>query len=681
MSKLTKTEQYFLFLPILCVVLSLISIFGALTRSLSSDWLRILLILNVCAILLLLALLAVFIRRQIVSANSASEFEHQAYTDAMTQVKNRAAFQLITKKLIPSEYPKLTLIMADLNNLKQVNDTLGHTVGDKLICLLASYLEQAFGRMGHIYRWGGDEFMVMIEDRSPAEISAAQERFTTLIADHRKHGGFEISAAIGAASRMDPQNATLDVFELLRMADLAMYQYKTTQKAKSGTFQAATHHWLEQIDASTGIYSFSAFKTRLYDSLAFRSTQFPCIVNFDLNCFDGYNDIYGWDAGNQLLQKLTTLAMNLCGENGFCAHSEGDSFWVFADQPSLEALIQRITEETRNFQDQLDSLLVFPSFGIYCVNDHMAPVSDMCSRATVAKRSIKGRLNTLYNVYGSEDRQRRTDWLKLTSHMQRRLDAESMPLGYQPIYAADGESIIGAEAMARWQQADDAPAPIQELISIARASGLILALDWYILNKVCNFLRRQLDNGVRCVPVSVNFSEQHMEDADFTERLRRTVDHQQIPRQLIRVEIPALALEQHPDRAPALLRAMDEMGFSILIDDFAARPATLKALPTLAADAVKLDPAFMDFVELIDDHKDISTLFIEKCRANSLSVIANGIANEKQTEFLRKCGCEGLQGTLLSGFIAEEEFESMLQRSQQSIAKMPLPAKRNKKSF
>lgn len=663
---LNRITLYGLFLFFGFVFLTILAFYLIPERA--SGHLNYTLVLSLGIDVLLLFFYSALLKSHVAIASHASRFEHQAYTDAMTQVKNRAAFNLEIEHLDSQTCPRLTLFMVDLNNLKQVNDTLGHPTGDKLICDLVNCLEGAFGGLGNIYRYGGDEFVVIIKDASMEDVTRARERFDQLVLQHAQRGGCEISVAVGMSSRMDAQYDKLHVSELLHLADMAMYRLKARQKNAPATMPGMRHHWMEQIDAATGILTFTAFKARVYEALAAAENEFPCIVNFDLNFFDGYNNLFGWDAGNQLLQKLTAMAMNLCGKKGFCAHGDADSFWVFADAPDLETLTRRITDETKRFQNQLGDCLLFPSFGIYCINEFMSPVSDMCSRATSAKKTIKGHFDVLYAVYNAEEHLRRIDNMKLTSYMHKGLDSDEFTAFYQPKFSPDGKHLMGAEALVRWSRASGLSASPAEFTELFEQSGLILAMDWYMLEQTCIFLRRQLDNRKRCVPISTNFSRLHVYEEDCVDRMRRLVNSYHLPHNLIEIEFTETALVQNSKRMLHLISQLRQEDFIVTLDDFGNGLSSLGILNTLSVDVIKVDRALLWNSTSGDLDTSVLEFVLSLCRHLNIHTVVEGVETKAQFDMLGRSECDMLQGNFLAPAMSEADFETVLAEHQAELA-------------
>ena len=587
-------------------------------------------------------------------------FEYQAFTDAMTQVKNRAAFNVVMETLDVAAYPRLTLFMVDLNNLKIVNDTMGHPAGDKLICALVHYLKNSFQNLGKIYRYGGDEFVVIIEDSPLKEIHEAHQRFDEMIRQHSEEATYEISVAVGMASRQEPQNAMMHVSELLHLADMAMYHIKARQKSAFTGDQLPRYHWMGQIDSATGILTFPAFKARLYEALTTSENTFPCIVNFDLNFFDGYNNLFGWEAGNQLLQKLTAMAMSISGKKGFCAHGEADSFWVFTDVPNLDVLTRCIEKEAKHFQEILGDCRLFPSFGIYCCTDISTPVTVICSRANSAKKEIKGHFDTLYTVYDHETHLKRIDNMRLTSYMQKGLDSDEFIPYFQPKFSSDGRTLVGAEVLARWAQEPGTPTSPAEFTHFFETSGLILSLDWYMLDKACSFLRNQLDAGIKCVPISANFSRLHVFEENCVERIRTLLRKYDIPSNLIEIELTETTFVQSSDAFMAFVDALRAEGITVALDDFGSGLSSLGLLTKLTVDIIKIDRSLIKNSASGDMDSSILKFIISLCRHLNIRTVAEGAENEQQFEMVRNCGCDIIQGNYLCAALPEAEFEALL---------------------
>ena len=460
-------------------------------------------------------------------AGRAQMFQRQAYTDAMTGAGNRAAFEMRMEMAANQPPEQRALFMLDLNNLKSVNDTLGHETGDQLIRCLVEVLREAFGRDGEIYRYGGDEFVVVMEGADQARATQARNALERAIDSHNRRGGCAIDTAIGLA--VDTSASGTPIRKLLHEADANMYAAKQRQKKANALPHMPPRALRLQVDPLTGLMPFPAFRQRVFERLSSGSGGAYAILSFDVNHFDGYNRLFGWEAGDQLLKRMAELALALCAPDGFCAHGDADSFWAFVPFDEPEAVFRRVREQAQNFHAPWEELHLFLSFGIYAVDDVRLTVSEMCHRADLAKRSIKGRFDQLYALYDSAQHERQTLNARLLGYMQSGLAKEEFAPYYQPWFASDGVRIVGAEALVRWKHDDGTLTPPNDFIELFEKSGLLLSLDLYMFERVCHAQRKRLDRGLACPPVSVNLSRLHAYTPGGAAEFRAILDRCQLP--------------------------------------------------------------------------------------------------------------------------------------------------------
>jgi len=360
------------------------------------------------------------------------------------------------------------------------------------------------------------------------------------------------------------------------------------------------------------------------------------------------------------------LALNLCGEKGFCSHAEADSFWIFADYESVEALTERITEETDQFQQLLGDFLLFPSFGIYPIVDCGVPVIDMCNHARAAKHDIKGHLNILYNIYGPDDHIHQANTLRLTTCIQCGLRSSDFIPYFQPKYTIDGRKLVGAEALTRWLQANNSYLLPDEFMSLYESSGLILSLDWHILRQVCIFLREQLNSGVECVPISINFSRLHIYENDCAEHICRIVDEYELPHNLIGIELTETALIQDMESIHHLISSIRDCGFSVSLDGFGNGLSSLALLKKLMVDSVKIDHSLIENSGDSEACTSILSSMIAMCRRLNITSVAECVETPQQLALLRECGCDMAQGRLLASPMPEKDFAHLLRSQRKS---------------
>lgn len=594
----------------------------------------------------------------------AEHLKHQAYTDGLTQVGNRAAFELRMDAL-EKHRNAITMFMIDLNNLKTVNDTLGHNTGDRLICDVVDCLQTAFGSSGEVYRFGGDEFVVLMDGANKEQALAAQERLMHTLVVHNRQAKHKIDVAIGFSSRLSNENPTESPRALLHQADANMYAAKIRYKSKL-VGQNISHYPLqESLDPITGLMSFPTFAQRISERFSQKqdNDRSVAVVSFDLNHFNGYNSLYGWEAGNRLLGNLADMALRLCGPEDFCAHGDADVFWLFINYEKPQEFLDRLRNQVHLFDAEMEKIKLFLSFGIYIITDSSLTVNEMCYRASLARRSIKGQFDRLYAFYDEAQHVRQTDKMRLVGQMHASLERNEFQPYYQPQFAIDGKTLLGAEALVRWTHPDGSITLPIDFIELFENCGLLLSLDRYMFEYVCQAQRRRLDQGLPWIPVSVNLSRLHAYAPEAAAGFRSVLDQYGIDPEMICLELTETAFVTEAERTIAFVEDLHQHGFQVAMDDFGSGHSSLGQLSCMHVDVVKFDRSFLSGSFSSPLASDILSYLIDVCHRSGIQTIAEGVETQQQLQFLAECGCSAVQGDFFSTALPEKSFDQLLQRA------------------
>ncbi|MCH5200773.1 MAG: EAL domain-containing protein [Oscillospiraceae bacterium] len=231
---------------------------------------------------------------------------------------------------------------------------------------------------------------------------------------------------------------------------------------------------------------------------------------------------------------------------------------------------------------------------------------------------------------------------------------------YQPKYDAVNGSIVSAEALARWVTADGEVIPPFRFIPLMEELGSITALDWYIMKEVCVFLKNELKNSRRVVPISVNFSRVHTKEQGFAAMLCDAVDAFGIPHELLEVEVTESAMATDEKNVIAFAHSIREAGFAISIDDFGSGLSSLNFVKDVPANVIKIDKSLLSSnCESEKERIVLESIFGFAHRLKMITV-AEGVETREQLGFLRTCGCEMIQGYLFAKPMPEEQFRELL---------------------
>ncbi|MCM1022634.1 MAG: EAL domain-containing protein [Prevotella sp.] len=227
---------------------------------------------------------------------------------------------------------------------------------------------------------------------------------------------------------------------------------------------------------------------------------------------------------------------------------------------------------------------------------------------------------------------------------------------YQPQYDAITSRLVSAEALVRRRLPDGSIALPGTFVPEAEETDLIMEIDWNVLEQVCDFLKRRIASGHRYVPIAVNFSRRHINEADFLEKLCRTVDGYEVPRRLVEVEITESAIMDESCDIVSFVDAVRGEGFNVAIDDFGSGFSSLSLVKDISANVLKIDRSLLSGNCENEKERIVLESIFDFAHRLKLTTIAEGVETREQLGFLRTCGCRLIQGFLFARPMPEEDF-------------------------
>lgn len=245
---------------------------------------------------------------------------------------------------------------------------------------------------------------------------------------------------------------------------------------------------------------------------------------------------------------------------------------------------------------------------------------------------------------------------KLYLELEAAIERRELKAYYQPQYDAITSNLAGAEALVRWPRPDGTMVMPGSFIPMLEMENIILELDWYILEEVCNFLKKQREENVKSVPIAVNFSRRHVYEEAFLRRLCFLVDRCEIPHDMIEIEITESTFVEKLDRISNMIQNIRNAGFQVAIDNFGSGLSSLSIVKELSVDVLKIDRTLIsDNCESERERIVLESIF-EFAQRLKLRTVAEGVETKEQLGFLRTCNCNLIQGYLYAKPMPEEEF-------------------------
>lgn len=456
-----------------------------------------------------------------------------------------------------------------------------------------------------------------------------------------------------------------------------IYDIQAMKERELGSWKARNLQSGEIRDELTGIRRerdfISAMRSRRDDS----SLSNWCMAVMDIDQFKLFNDWYGRKAGDFVLAKIGAyLAQHEVADKWVAGYLGQDDFCVFMphDEDAIQSLFEDVSAIIAGYGA---SMTFYPAIGV-CRADRSIPVLDLMDRAKLATEAAKSDFRHHIRHYQHEMRERTEAEYRLLTDFEHAMANGEICFAVQPQCRIATGQIVGVEALARWRKPDGNVIQPGEFIPVLEKSGFICYLDRYIWNDVCRRVKRWVEDGNRPVPVSVNVSRQDIYEFDVAEHFENLLRTYGLDPSLIKIEITESAYIDDENKVGEAVRRLREKGFVVLMDDFGSGYSSLNTLDSLNIDVIKLDMAFM---RMSDESKRKSVRIVESmvnmAKTLDLGVIAEGVEEREQAEFLQSIGCHHAQGFYFYKPMYPEEFERLISNGEGAIDASGLTFKRN----
>ncbi len=425
-------------------------------------------------------------------------------------------------------------------------------------------------------------------------------------------------------------------------------------------------------DPLTGRMNAAAFRLKCAAQIRDMPPGTYSMVMLNIKNFKLVNDTWGIEAGDQVLRLVMEALESCVGGDGFAARSTADHFFLCLKEGRKEALAERIREMTEEAGTRTDELLggygshgplVFQA-GVFIIEDPSLDVTIMQDRARAACRE-QGRMEDgICKFYDSSIMEQLKREQELGALFEKSLEAGDFKLYLQPKVGVRDGKIRGAEALVRWNHPEEGLIPPSEFIPVFEKNGNICRLDLYMFTQVCRWMRERIDAGKGWIPVSVNLSRRHFWNPGCLEPFEKTAMDLRIPEKALEIELTESIFfdDKTIEDMKAWIREMHKMGFSCSLDDFGSGYSSLGLLAGFDVDVIKLDRRF--FLDTGNPRvEEVVTSVTGLAHNLGIQTVAEGIEDEEQMDFVRRTGCDMVQGYYYSRPLPAEEFEEWLENS------------------
>jgi diguanylate cyclase (GGDEF)-like protein/PAS domain S-box-containing protein len=428
---------------------------------------------------------------------------------------------------------------------------------------------------------------------------------------------------------------------------------------------------LAKYDVLTGLSNRSKFHDFTEGKIAYcaHNRKKLALLFIDIDHFKNINDSMGHDAGDELLVSIAERLSSSIRETDLVARIGGDEFAItlleMGNPNQVTKIVQHILEVlSKPFFVQSREINVSASIGISLYPESGSDIKTLTKTADTAVHQAKADGRNTYRFFSNEIQNRVIEQHSLELALKKALMNDEFFIHYQPLIDALSGRVVGLEALVRWQHEDWPNIGPHRFIPVAEECGLLPALGKWVLLNACKQSVKWLKDSATLFdfPVSVNLSPKQLNHTDFVEVLIDVLQETQIPPKNLVLELTETAVMQNPELAISILGKINSAGVKLAVDDFGTGYSSLNYLKQLPISKLKIDRSFVNDIGVDQNGEAIVKAILALAHSLNLEVVAEGVEEQFQVDFLRGHDCEVLQGYFFSQPLSVDAVSELLRQ-------------------
>jgi diguanylate cyclase (GGDEF)-like protein/PAS domain S-box-containing protein len=444
---------------------------------------------------------------------------------------------------------------------------------------------------------------------------------------------------------------------------IAILEDLTTVKESENSIEK-----LSNFDLLTGFPNQILFKDRLEQAIIHgrKHGDMFTILQIDIDNFKLINDSFGYTTGDLLIKKAAERINKRVGEFDTISRISGDEFIIIIQElkkiEEAAIIAQNLINDFKSpFEIEEKEIFVTVSIGITVYPEDGEESEKLMKNSNAALRYSKNQGRSNYQFYSQELNRESFERLEMESALRHAMEKEEFILYYQPQVDIENGNIIGMEALIRWEHPYLGMISPAKFIPVAEETGIIVDLGEWVLYTACMQNKLWQEQGYKKINVSVNLSPLQIKQPDIIEVIKKILETTELSPEYLELEITEGVLMSHSDEILKKIEKIKSLGIKIAIDDFGTGYSSLSYLKKFPMDKLKIDQCFVRDIP-DNDNGAIAKVVIGLAKSLNMKVIAEGVETKEQVEFLKKNGCEEIQGYYYGRPMHPLDFENRLKQ-------------------
>jgi diguanylate cyclase (GGDEF)-like protein/PAS domain S-box-containing protein len=413
-------------------------------------------------------------------------------------------------------------------------------------------------------------------------------------------------------------------------------------------------------DQLTGLLNRRALLEHLNDQIHSNNKTPFALLSLDIDRFKYLNDTLGHLAGDEILKQFAGRLSEFQNDLCFVYRQGGDEFNVLLKDTNREQtrrFVQKIFSSfNHSFYLNSQEYFISTSVGISMFPNDGKDAEMIIKNADEALFRVKEKGKGHYQFYRSDMNSVFTNVVTLETHLRKAIERNELSLAYQPQVDIVSGNVKSFEALLRWNDSEFGAISPGVFISLAEDTGLIIPIGNWVIENACQQLKKWNEMGIDHLRISINISPKQFQQPNLVSYIQTIIDKYGLKPSSFGVEITEGAMSDVKEAIPILMK-LKKLGISISVDDFGTGFSSLNYLKQFPIDILKIDQSFIRDILVDEKAAAITSTIIHLGQSLGLEVIAEGVEQKEQAEFLKNASCHKIQGFYYSKPIPAKEVE------------------------